>query len=87
MILVHSFSESVLKTLLQAKTFNKLFTVYATDSEMFKKLKNANIKTFLISDPEIGFYMENIDLVLVSAEAVVENGGIINQVNVIANLR
>lgn len=79
-LLVHSFSEAVLRTLLQAKSLNKLFTVYATDSIMYKYLKNANIKSYLISQPSIGFYMENIDLVLVGAEAVVENGGIINQI-------
>lgn len=83
-ILVHSFSEVVLKTLLQAKSSNKRFTVYVTSGldgdRMSNCLKEADIKTILINQSAIGFYMERIDVILVGAESVCEDGGIINEV-------
>lgn len=48
---------------------------------MTKVLSVNQIKTVLIPNSAIGFYMEQIDLVLVGAEGVVENGGIINMVS------
>ena len=35
----------------------------------------------LVPDSSIGFIMERVDYVLVGAEAVVENGGIVNKVD------
>ena len=43
-------------------------------------LKEEGIKAKLILDAAIGYYMEEMDIVLVGAEAVVTNGGIINKV-------
>lgn len=43
-------------------------------------LKEEGIKAKLILDAAIGYYMERMDIVLVGAEAVVTNGGIINKV-------
>lgn len=43
-------------------------------------LKKADIKTILINESAIGFYMEKIDVILVGAESVCEDGGIINEV-------
>lgn len=81
---MHSFSEVVLKTLLQAKSSNKRFTVYVTrgldGKRMADCLKKADIKTILIEQSAIGFYMERIDVILVGAESVCEDGGIINEV-------
>jgi translation initiation factor eIF-2B subunit alpha len=41
----------------------------------------------IVPDSSIGFIMEKVDYVLVGAEAVVENGGIINKVRALARLR
>ena len=43
-------------------------------------LKEADVKTILINQSAIGFYMERIDVILVGAESVCEDGGIINEV-------
>lgn len=43
-------------------------------------LKEEGINAKLILDAAIGYYMEKMDIVLVGAEAVVTNGGIINKV-------
>ena len=83
-ILVHSFSEVVLKTLLTAKSSNKRFTVYVSNGldglRMSNCLKDAGIKTILFNDSAVGFYMERIDVILVGAGSVCEDGGIINEV-------
>jgi len=39
-----------------------------------------NIQTVLIPFTSLGFYMDEIDYVMTGAQAVVENGGIINTV-------
>ena len=54
---------------------------------MNNNLKNANIKSILISVSSIGYYMEKIDVVLVGAEAVCEDGGIINEVDMLNILK
>ena len=81
---MHSFSEVVLRTLLQAKSSNKRFTAYVTSgldgNRMSNCLKEAGIKTILIDQSAIGFFMERIDVILVGAESVCEDGGIINEV-------
>ena len=43
-------------------------------------LEAEGMKATVIPDTSIGFYMEKVDLVLVAAEAVVKNGGIINRI-------
>lgn len=45
-----------------------------------EKLAEAGIPTTVILDSAVGFYMEQTDLVIVGAEGVVENGGIVNSV-------
>lgn len=40
----------------------------------------AGIPTKVITDSAIGVFMEEVDLCLVGAEGVMENGGIINKV-------
>lgn len=47
---------------------------------MYKWLVEAQIPCKLILDAAIGFYMEEVDIVLVGAEGLVENGGILNKV-------
>lgn len=47
---------------------------------MCKWLLDEGIKSTMILDAAIGYYMETVDIVLVGAEAVVTNGGIINKI-------
>lgn len=48
---------------------------------MQKQLEEAGIDVTLILDAAVGYIMEQVDLVLLGAEGVTENGGIINKVN------
>jgi translation initiation factor eIF-2B subunit alpha len=45
-----------------------------------QKLAERGIPTTVILDSAVGFYMEQVDMVIVGAEGVVENGGIVNSV-------
>lgn len=47
---------------------------------MIKELEHNNIKCKFIIDNAIGSALEEADMVLTGAEAVVENGGIINRI-------
>ena len=44
------------------------------------RLEAAGIKVTVIMDAAAAYFMEDVDIVLVGAEAVVENGGVINKV-------
>jgi len=44
------------------------------------ELNEANIPATLILDAAVGFIIGKVDMVMVGAEGVVENGGIINQI-------
>lgn len=84
--MVHSHSRVVLETL-KSVPDNIYFTVYlVTSEEDADKDKGrilqdlVNIEYVRIRDAEVGTRMEKVDLVLVGAEAVVKNGGIINKV-------
>ncbi|KAL7986682.1 hypothetical protein Chor_012965 [Crotalus horridus] len=48
--------------------------------KMAEALKNLGIPATIILDAAVGYIMERIDLVIVGAEGVVENGGIINKI-------
>ena len=47
---------------------------------MKKALLEEDVKCETISDLSIGYYMNNIDCVVVGTNAIVENGGIINRI-------
>lgn len=86
-ILVHSFSRVVLLTLIEAHRLKKRIMVFVTQSSptnsgelMYKRLQEEGIRSRLITDSAIGFFMDKVDVVLVGAEAVAKNGGIINQI-------
>lgn len=40
------------------------------------------IPTTVILDSAVAYYMEQVDIVIVGAEGVVENGGIVNSVRI-----
>ncbi|XP_018331085.1 translation initiation factor eIF-2B subunit alpha [Agrilus planipennis] len=86
-VLTHSRSRVVLQTLKEAAKQNKQFEVFVTKSapdnsgeKMCKDLKAANIPHTLILDSAVGYIMEQVDFVIVGAEAVVESGGVINKI-------
>jgi translation initiation factor eIF-2B subunit alpha len=86
-ILIHSYSRVVMMLLFRAAAMNRRFTVFVTEarptSRGFKAvqaLQEHGIPATAILDAAVGYYIEKVDLVLVGAEGVVENGGIINQV-------
>jgi translation initiation factor eIF-2B subunit alpha len=45
------------------------------------ELQASGIPCAAVLDSAVGFILDKVDLVFVGAEGVVENGGIINQVN------
>jgi translation initiation factor eIF-2B subunit alpha len=85
-ILVHGYSEVVCNVLLKAsEKFN--FTVLVTECRPYcegyltcEKLAEAKISYRLIVDNAVACVMDSVDMVMVGAEAVVENGGVINRV-------
>lgn len=86
-VLTHSHSKVVLQLLIKAAQTQKRFTVYVTESQpdqsgllMAEKLKENGIPVIVVLDSAAGYIMEKIDLVLLGAEGVVENGGIMNKV-------
>ncbi|XP_048369992.1 translation initiation factor eIF-2B subunit alpha [Sphaerodactylus townsendi] len=86
-ILTHAYSKVVLKVLEDAAEAKKRFSVYITESQpdqagqqMAKALTKLGIPVTVILDAAVGYIMEKVDLVIVGAEGVVENGGIINKI-------
>ncbi|XP_078490406.1 translation initiation factor eIF2B subunit alpha [Ciona intestinalis] len=86
-ILTHSYSRVVASVLKQAAENKKRFTVYVTQScpddagyEMAKTLRQYSIPVITILDAAAGYILEKVDVVLVGAEGVVENGGIVNKI-------
>ncbi|XP_023372603.1 translation initiation factor eIF-2B subunit alpha isoform X1 [Otolemur garnettii] len=86
-ILTHAYSRVVLRVLEAAVAAKKRFSVYITESQpdlsgkkMAKALCHLNVPVTVVLDAAVGYIMEKADLVIVGAEGVVENGGIINKV-------
>ena len=85
-ILVHGYSEVVCNILLKAsEKFN--FIVLVTECRPFcegyitcEKLAEVKINHRLIMDNAVACLMDTVDMVMTGAEAVVENGGIINRI-------
>ncbi|XP_049625211.1 translation initiation factor eIF-2B subunit alpha [Suncus etruscus] len=86
-ILTHAYSRVVLSVLKAAVAAKKRFSVYVTESQpdlsgqkMSEALSQLNVPVTEILDAAVGYIMEKVDLVIVGAEGVVENGGIINKI-------
>nr|XP_006209540.3 translation initiation factor eIF-2B subunit alpha [Vicugna pacos] len=86
-ILTHAYSRVVLRVLEAAVVAKKRFSVYITESQpdlsgkkMAKALCHLNVPVTVVLDAAVGYIMEKVDLVIVGAEGVVENGGIINKI-------
>ncbi|XP_032287184.1 translation initiation factor eIF2B subunit alpha [Halichoerus grypus] len=86
-ILTHAYSRVVLRVLEAAVAAKKRFSVYITESQpdlsgkkMARALYHLNVPVTVVLDAAVGYIMEKVDLVIVGAEGVVENGGIINKI-------
>lgn len=86
-VLTHSRSRVVADLIKRAAQDAKRLRVYVTQSapdhsgeEMKADLEKAGVQTTVILDSAVAYIMEKVDVVLVGAEGVVENGGIINKI-------
>ena len=84
-VLTHGWSRVVAALLLKAAE-TKHFSIYilegrpdATGAKAAQFYAKAGIPTKILLDVAMGHVMEQVDLVLVGAEGVVENGGIVNK--------
>mmetsp|Transcript_10859 Transcript_10859/g.11939 ORF Transcript_10859/g.11939 Transcript_10859/m.11939 type:complete len:300 (-) Transcript_10859:23-922(-) len=85
-VLTVGYSRVVIETLLSALENNRnQFNVIVTESrptasgyKTLKRLTDHGIPVTVITDAEVAYTMEQVDVVLVGAESVVESGGIIN---------
>ena len=86
-ILTHGYSSIVFNLIKSAAEDGYQLTVYVTEARpensgemMRKKLEDYNVAVKLIIDSSVASIMAKVDYVFLGAEAVVENGGIINKV-------
>ncbi|CAH0514631.1 unnamed protein product [Peronospora belbahrii] len=85
-VLTHGKSRVVIALLREAAK-SKNFSVFVTEGKSTtsgvgtaKELAQAGIPTTVILDSAVAYYMEQVDIVIVGAEGVVENGGIVNSI-------
>ncbi|XP_068236566.1 translation initiation factor eIF2B subunit alpha isoform X2 [Palaemon carinicauda] len=86
-ILTHSKSRNVLAVMAEAAKQGRQFKVFVTESQpdcsgrrMAEDLKGAGISCTVILDAAVAYVMEKVDAVMLGAEGVCENGGIINKI-------
>lgn len=83
-VLLHSYSRVTILVLKCAYDLNINFNVKVTTSSCGQKacdeLLSYGISATVVPDLAVGVLMDGIDLVLVGAEGVVRNGGVINQI-------
>mmetsp|Transcript_47377 Transcript_47377/g.111528 ORF Transcript_47377/g.111528 Transcript_47377/m.111528 type:complete len:312 (-) Transcript_47377:47-982(-) len=86
-ILTHGASNVVVSLLLHAARTGRRFRVLVTEAQpgsdgvlTARRLRQAGIPAEVIIDSAVGHVMERVDLVIVGAQGVVENGGIINKI-------
>lgn len=75
--------EALLREAAKTKHFSVLVTEGRSNSsgvETAELLGAAGIPTTVILDSAVGYYMEQVSMVIAGAEGVVENGGIVNSV-------
>ena len=83
---MHTYPQSGPESLGNCPGTKKHFSVYITESQpdlsgkMAKALCHLSVPFTVVPDAAVGYIMDNVDLVIVGAEGVVENGGIINKV-------
>eukprot|EP01130_Rhizamoeba_saxonica_P012424 TRINITY_DN5239_c0_g1_i4.p1 TRINITY_DN5239_c0_g1~~TRINITY_DN5239_c0_g1_i4.p1 ORF type:complete len:217 (-),score=57.47 TRINITY_DN5239_c0_g1_i4:352-1002(-) len=89
-ILTYGSSVEVIAIIEAALEQGKRLSVYVTETEssspVYKFLMERNIPVTLMPISAAAYVMKDVDLVLVGAEVVVENGGIINTVHTLVLL-
>jgi translation initiation factor eIF-2B subunit alpha len=91
-VLTHGWSRVVASVLLKAaetKHFDIIILEGRPDAAGARAAKfyathSSNIPTTVVLDSAMGYIMESVDIVLVGAEAVVENGGCVNKMGTYA---
>jgi translation initiation factor eIF-2B subunit alpha len=85
-VLIHGYSRVVNALVMKAFSEKKQFSILVTEGrpgtggvDAAKLFHDAGIPTRLILDCAVGTFMDQVDLVLVGAEGVMENGGIVNK--------
>ncbi|WWC60125.1 uncharacterized protein I303_102689 [Kwoniella dejecticola CBS 10117] len=86
-ILTHSYSRTVIQTILRAHKQHKRIKVYVTEARpgclgmRTHQILTANgIPCTVVLDSAVAYVMERVDMVLVGSEAVVESGGLVSSV-------
>ncbi|WVQ62763.1 uncharacterized protein L199_000911 [Kwoniella botswanensis] len=86
-ILTHSYSRTVIQTILRAHKQHKRIKVYVTEARpaclgmrTHQVLTANGIPCTVVLDSAVAYVMERVDMVLVGSEAVVESGGLVSSV-------
>ncbi len=86
-ILTHCHSSSVTYLLKRAKRDGKSFEVICTETRPFfqgrltaKEMSELGVKTTLIVDSAARFFMNQVDLVIIGADAITSQGNVINKI-------
>jgi ribose 1,5-bisphosphate isomerase len=86
-ILTHCHSSTVNYALKRAKDDGKIFEVICTESRPVfqgritaRELLKSGIKTTMIVDSAVRFFMNEVDMVLVGADAITSEGNIVNKI-------
>ena len=86
-VLTHCHSSTVTSMLNRAKEEGKSFEVICTESRPVfqgritaKEMLEAGIKTTLIVDSAVRYFMNEVDLVVVGADAITSEGNVINKI-------
>ncbi|OZJ04829.1 hypothetical protein BZG36_02344 [Bifiguratus adelaidae] len=87
LVLVHAYSRVLMRLLMIAGKTGKRFRVLVTEGRpttegerAVRELTEAGIEAQGVLDSAVAYIMNKVDMVLVGAEGVVENGGVINQI-------
>ncbi|KAK8861410.1 hypothetical protein IAR55_002229 [Kwoniella newhampshirensis] len=86
-ILTHSYSRTVIQTILRAHKQHKRIRVYVTEARptclgmrTHQVLTAHGIPCTVVLDSAVAYVMERVDMILVGSEAVVESGGLVSSV-------
>ena len=86
-VLTHCHSSTVTNLLRKAKADGKSFEVVCTESRPVfqgritaKEMLDAGIETTLIVDSAVRYFMNEVDLVVVGADAITSEGNVINKI-------
>jgi ribose 1,5-bisphosphate isomerase len=86
-VLTHCHSSTVTGMLIRAKEEGKSFEVVCTESRPVfqgritaKEMLDTGIKTTLIVDSAVRYFMNEVDLVVVGADAITSEGNVINKI-------